>query len=83
MVAKIESVIIKRPQDALIGPQNLANLWQAFNYTACPDYEKTLLEFAHFEQVLKQHVAKIYSTCSPWRRAFVCIRPVTLQPWQK
>jgi arginine deiminase len=60
MVAKIESVIIKRPQDALIGPQNLAKLWRAFNYTACPDFEKTLLEFAHFEQVLKQHVAKIY-----------------------
>jgi len=60
MVAKIESVIIKRPQDAFIGPQNLANFWQSFNYTACPDYEKTLLEFAHFEQVLKQHVPKIY-----------------------
>jgi len=60
MVAKMESVIIKRPQDALIGPQNLANLWQSFNYTACPDYEKTLLEFAHFEQILQQHVAKIY-----------------------
>ena len=60
MFAKLESVIIKRPQDAFIGQQNLANRWQAYNYTACPDYEKTLLEYAHFEQVLKQHVAKIY-----------------------
>ena len=60
MVAKIEGVIIKRPQDAFIGPQHLANFWRAFNYTACPDYEKTLLEFAHFEKVLKQNVAKIY-----------------------
>ena len=60
MVAKIESVIIKRPQDAFIGRQNLANLWQVFNYTACPDYEKALLEFTHFEKVLQQHVAKIY-----------------------
>jgi N-dimethylarginine dimethylaminohydrolase len=60
MFGKIESVIIKRPEDAFIGPQNLANHWQAFNYTACPDYEKAVLEFGHFVQVLKRHVAKIY-----------------------
>ena len=60
MFAKIESVIIKRPQDAFISPQNLANVWQAFNYIDCPDYSKALLEFAHFEQILKQYVAKIY-----------------------
>jgi N-dimethylarginine dimethylaminohydrolase len=60
MIGKLESVIIKRPQDAFIGPQNLANLWQALNYNACPDYEKTLAEFAQFEQVLKQNVAQIH-----------------------
>jgi arginine deiminase len=60
MVAKMESVIIKRPQDAFISRQNLANRWQAFNYTACPDYEKALLEFEQFERVLKQHVAEIH-----------------------
>jgi N-dimethylarginine dimethylaminohydrolase len=60
MFGKIESVIIKRPEDAFIGSQNLANHWQAFNYTACPDYEKAVLEFGHFVQVLKRHVAKIY-----------------------
>ena len=60
MVAKIESVIIKRPQEAFISPENLSKLWRTFNYTACPDYEKSLHEFACFEQVLKQHVAKIY-----------------------
>ena len=60
MVGKIESVIVKRPQDAFIGAQNLAKHWQAFNYTACPDYDKAVLEFGHFEQVLKRHVAKIY-----------------------
>ena len=60
MVAKLESVIIKRPQDAFINQKNLAKNWQAFNYNACPDYEKALLEFAHFEQVLERHVAKIH-----------------------
>ncbi len=60
MVGKLESVIIKRPQDAFIGPQNLANFWQKFNYTACPDYEKALSDFAQFEQVLKQNVAQIH-----------------------
>jgi arginine deiminase len=46
MVAKIEGVIIKRPQDAFIGQQHPANFWRAFNYTACPDYEKTLWKAA-------------------------------------
>jgi len=60
MVAKMESVIVKRPQEAFINQQNLADRWQAFNYTACPDYEKALLEFAQFERVLKGHVDKIH-----------------------
>ncbi|MGD9288230.1 MAG: arginine deiminase family protein [Desulfobacterales bacterium] len=60
MVGELESVIIKRPQDAFIGPQNLANFWQEFNYTACPDYEKALMEFVQFEQVLKQNVSQIH-----------------------
>ena len=60
MVGKLESVILKHPKDTFISPQNLANQWRAFNYTACPDYEKALMEFAHFEQVLKQNVTQIY-----------------------
>jgi N-dimethylarginine dimethylaminohydrolase len=60
MVSKLESVIIKRPQDAFIDPQNLAEFWQAFKYNACPDYEKALVEFAQFELVLKQNVAQIH-----------------------
>ena len=60
MVGKLESVILKHPKDAFISPQNLANQWRAFNYPACPDYEKALMEFARFEQVLKQNVTQIY-----------------------
>jgi N-dimethylarginine dimethylaminohydrolase len=60
MVSKLESVIIKRPQDAFIGPLNLADFWQAYKYNACPDYEKALAEFAQFELVLKQNVAQIH-----------------------
>jgi N-dimethylarginine dimethylaminohydrolase len=60
MVDRIESVIIKHPRDAFISAENLENHWQEFNYAGCPDYKKALMEFKHFEGLLKKYIPKIF-----------------------
>ena len=60
MVDRIESVIIKHPRHAFISEDNLKKQWRKFNYAGCPDYKKALLEFEHFESVLKQYIPEIY-----------------------
>lgn len=59
MVTKINTVMIKRPEDAFISQKNLDENWERFAYYGCPDYDKVLEEYDAFEEILKKHVENI------------------------
>ena len=44
MVGKIESILLKKPEQAFISQENLEKTWEEFCYFGCPDYEKVLEE---------------------------------------
>ena len=60
MVGKIESILLKRPQQAFISQENLNKNWEAFRYFGCPDYETVLKEYAAFEKIITDHVENVY-----------------------
>ena len=60
MVGKIESILLKRPQQAFISQEHLNQNWEAFKYFGCPDYEKVLKEYDAFETIIKNHVKNVY-----------------------
>lgn len=37
MVGKIQSILLKRPQQAFISQENLNQSWEKFHYFGCPD----------------------------------------------
>lgn len=59
MVGKLESVFIKRPSEAFISQDHLAQNWAAYNYTSCPDYAEAVKEYEAFEAVLRKHVPNV------------------------
>ena len=63
MVDEIESILIKKPEDAFISQENLEKKWEDFKYFGCPDYETVLKEYEVFENFLKDNVKDIY--CLP------------------
>lgn len=60
MVGKIQSILLKRPQQAFISQEHLNETWEAFHYFGCPDYQKTLEEYAVFENIIKENVENVY-----------------------
>ena len=42
MVGKIESILLKRPQQAVISQENLNKNLESFRYFGCPEYETVL-----------------------------------------
>ena len=60
MVGKIQSILLKRPEQAFISQENLNKTWEEFNYFGCPDYEQVLKEYDAFEKIIKEHVPNVY-----------------------
>jgi len=60
MVGKIESILLKRPQQAFISQENLNNTWEEFKYFGCPDYEDVLKEYEVFEKLITDNVENVY-----------------------
>ena len=60
MVGKIQSILLKRPQQAFISQENLNQSWEKFHYFGCPDYQKTLEEYAAFEKIIQDNVENVY-----------------------
>ena len=60
MVGKIQSILLKRPQQAFISQENLNQSWEKFHYFGCPDYQKTLEEYAAFEKIIRDNVENVY-----------------------
>ena len=60
MVGKIDTIIIKHPEEAFISQGNLDQKWKPFNYVSCPDYEKSLKEYSRFEEIIQEHVENVH-----------------------
>lgn len=60
MVGKIESIILKRPEDSFISQENLQDNYEKYNYLGCPDYGKVLSEYNQFEELIKRHVPNVF-----------------------
>ena len=60
MVGKIDTIIIKHPEEAFISQENLDQKWKPFNYVSCPDYEKSLKEYSRFEEIIQAHVENVH-----------------------
>ena len=63
MTGKIESILIKKPEQAFISQENLNGSWEKFKYFGCPDYAKVLEEYAVFEKFIRENVEHVY--CLP------------------
>lgn len=60
MVGKIESVLLKRPEQAFVSQEKLNSSWEEFKYIGCPNYERTLAEYAVFEKIIRDNVENVY-----------------------
>jgi len=59
-VGRIKSILIKHPRDAFISQENIDDQWADLYYLGCPDYEKALEEYEHFENLIGNEVDEIY-----------------------
>jgi arginine deiminase len=59
-VGRIRSILIKHPRDAFISQENIDDQWADLNYLGCPDFEKALEEYEHFENLIADEVDEIY-----------------------
>ena len=57
---KIKSIILKHPKDASYNQEYINANWKDLNYNGCPDYEKTIEEFASFVELIAKEAADIY-----------------------
>lgn len=60
MIGKIESILLKCPENAFVSQENLDKTYEAFNYIGCPDYEITKKEYEVFENIIKDNVENVF-----------------------
>ena len=60
MTGKIDTILIKRPEQAFISQEHLKENWEKFKYFGCPDYQKVLDEYAVFEEYIREHVPNVH-----------------------
>ena len=58
-VGQIQRLLLKHPRSAFLGTENIHHQWQDLNYSAPPDYEKSLKEYEKFVLLLKDFVPEI------------------------
>ena len=59
MYKKLNTVIVKHPNEAFINQEHLKKEWEKFNYIHEPDFSKAQHEFEQFLSIIKQHVDHI------------------------
>lgn len=62
---KIEQVLIKSPQSAFQSQAKIEAEWEKLNFTRAPDFNRSGIEFAAFESILKKYVGKIHYLDGP------------------
>jgi N-dimethylarginine dimethylaminohydrolase len=60
MVGNIDTVLIKRPKDAFVNQDTLDENYEAYKYVGCPDFAKTVDEYAAFEKIIKDNVEHVH-----------------------
>ena len=58
-VGSLHTIFIKHAKDALINDTNIDKEWQILNFTARPNLQLALEEYARFESFIKETGAKI------------------------
>jgi arginine deiminase len=56
---KIKRILLKHPRDAFRSQEKIKNEWKKLNYTAPPDFSKSIKEYEAFLSILKDHVESI------------------------
>ena len=56
---KIETILIKRPEDAFVSRENIDAQWQALNYSSAPDFDKAVKEYDNFVSLLERVVPDV------------------------
>jgi arginine deiminase len=59
MYKKLDTVIVKHPNDAFLNQEHLGKEWKRFNYIEEPDFLKAQQEYEKFLSILKKHVQHI------------------------
>ena len=59
MVTRLRRVIVKRPEEALRGPEHIANQWQPLRYTRPPDLARAARDHQKFVALLKEAGAEV------------------------
>jgi N-dimethylarginine dimethylaminohydrolase len=57
---KIQSLFIKKVQDAFVNDRHLEDYWQSLNYLEKPDFKNALAEYEIFESILQKQGVQIY-----------------------
>ena len=53
-VGQIKSLLLKHPEQAFLGVEEIRSQWKELNYTAPPDFEEACREYDFFLDILKK-----------------------------
>ncbi len=56
----LKQVFLKNPTAAFISQENIDQQWEGLNYHSRPELDKAVLEYAHFESLLKSRGAEVF-----------------------
>ncbi|MEA2031474.1 MAG: arginine deiminase family protein [candidate division Zixibacteria bacterium] len=59
-VGKIESLLIKHPDNAFISQNNIDAQWNELNYYDCPNFNRAIKEYEQFINLLKEDIPEIH-----------------------
>lgn len=59
-VGKIESILIKHPDNAFISQSNIDAQWKKLNYSSCPDFNRAGEEYEQFVSLLNEEISEIH-----------------------
>ncbi|MDO5033373.1 MAG: arginine deiminase family protein [Eubacteriales bacterium] len=59
MVDKIDTIILKRPEDAFISQEYLDENWEKWGFFARPDFQECITEYRAFENIIRSLVPNV------------------------
>jgi N-dimethylarginine dimethylaminohydrolase len=59
-VATVRSLLLKHPRDAFISQAHIEAQWRQLGFTAPPDFQRALDEYARLTEILRQTIPDIY-----------------------
>lgn len=59
-IGTISRLVVKHARDAFHNPQRIAEEWRALNFTSAPDFEKAVLQYDRFAELLGECGASLH-----------------------